>query len=60
MLTAAASGAPDATFSAAAAVAAAAVGDVPLVWYKDEDHIGYDIEVRPPQHARDVTNLTLL
>jgi hypothetical protein len=29
----------------AAAVAAAAVGDVPLVWYKDEDHIGYDIEV---------------
>jgi hypothetical protein len=30
---------------AAAAVAAAAVGDVPLVWYKDEDHIGYDIEV---------------
>jgi hypothetical protein len=23
-----------------------AVGDVPLEWYKDEDHIGYDIEVR--------------
>ncbi len=21
-----------------------AVGNVPLVWYKDEDHIGYDIE----------------
>lgn len=21
-----------------------AVGDVPLVWYKDEDHIGYDVE----------------
>jgi hypothetical protein len=22
----------------------AAVGDVPLEWYKDEDHIGYDAQ----------------
>jgi hypothetical protein len=22
-----------------------AVGDVPLVWYKDEDHTGYDMQV---------------
>lgn len=22
------------------------VGNVPLQWYKDEDHIGYDVEVR--------------
>ncbi len=20
------------------------MGDVPLVWYKDEEHIGYDVE----------------
>lgn len=27
-----------------AAMLIPAVGDVPLVWYKDEDHIGYDVE----------------
>jgi hypothetical protein len=21
-----------------------AVGDIPLAWYKDEDHVGYDME----------------
>jgi hypothetical protein len=30
---------------AAGCVLLRAVGDVPLKWYKDEDHIGYDIEV---------------
>ncbi len=22
------------------------IGDVPLQWYRDEDHVGYDLEVR--------------
>ncbi len=29
------------------------IGDVPLQWYRDEDHVGYDLEVRGGSAGRE-------